>query len=326
MRLPQRILLENRAPTAIDEFYPKRRLDHLLASTALLDTYVDKGNSLPDALLTALENDLHAPREVILYSLAQQAAKDEHARKYKALVDRQKRDGTEKDVAGIVKHVVGRPSDARSNWPYIDSLRAALKKLKVKYDAKKGKRAVFVEQLWLYWRDLRQDKRPAYVGDLNSAAALSAATAPAPAAVQTTTGNTPAAAAPCAALASACSAPGAALAAMVAACAGASTGSAASASPAGGGVQRGTSLDIAARAARLGLEQRVPDRTETEGEDEEHVDSQDLKSLRAAEAQCEDLEVPLDECGGYGGERSCRGRSNDGGTSASSRAYRHPAG
>ena len=67
MRLPQRILLENRAPTAIDEFYPKRRLDHLLASTSLLDTYVDKGNSLPDALLTALENDLHASREVILY-------------------------------------------------------------------------------------------------------------------------------------------------------------------------------------------------------------------------------------------------------------------
>ena len=88
-----------------------------------------------------------------------------------------------------------------------------------------------------------------------------------------------------------------------------------------------TSLDIAARAARLGLEQIVPDRTETEGEDEEHVDSQDLKSLRAAEAQCEDLEVPLVlRCGGYGGERSCRGRSNDGGTSASSRAYRHAAG
>ena len=51
---------------------------------------------------------------------------------------------------------------------------------------------------------------------------------------------------------------------------------------------------MAARAARLGLEQVLPDRTETEGEDEEHVDSQDLKSLRAAEAQCEDLEVPLD--------------------------------
>ena len=84
------------------------------------------------------------------------------------------------------------------------------------------------------------------------------------------------------------------MAAIVAACAGASTGSDASASPAGGGVQSGTSLDIAACAARLGLEQVVPDRTETEGEDEEHVDSQDLKSLRAAEAQCEDLEVPLD--------------------------------
>ena len=74
MRLPQRILPENRAPTAIDEFYPKRQLDHLLASTALLDTYVESStratNSLPDALLTALENDLHASREVILYSLA----------------------------------------------------------------------------------------------------------------------------------------------------------------------------------------------------------------------------------------------------------------
>ena len=51
------------------------------------------------------------------------------------------------------------------------------------------------------------------------------------------------------------------------------------------------------------------DRTETEGGRGARCrDSQDLKSLRAAEAQCEDLEVPLDECGGYGGERSCRGR------------------
>ena len=81
-------------------------------------------------------------------------------RKYKALVDLQKRDGTLASVVRIVEHVIGKPSSTRADWPYVATLKEALRKLKVKHDAKKGKRGTLVQQLYLHWRDLPLARRP----------------------------------------------------------------------------------------------------------------------------------------------------------------------
>ena len=160
MTLNQRILPQNRAPTQVDEFYPKRMMDILVGKSKVLEVYIEGGGKLDDGRLDKLAILLNVTKPTILYDLAERAAKAEHLRKYRQLVDRHKRDGTAAAVKRIVEHVVGKPLGARADWPHIAALKDALKKLKVKHDAKKGKRAVLMEQLFLCWRDLPVDRRP----------------------------------------------------------------------------------------------------------------------------------------------------------------------
>jgi len=126
----------------------------------LLEKFVDSGNTFSTERLEKLERYLWVPRDLVLQDLHQRAAKESHLRLYKELVARHKQDGTLGAVAGIVEHVVGRPEGARADWPTIVALKDVLKKLKVKHDAKRGKRATLMEQLFLFWRDLPIDKRP----------------------------------------------------------------------------------------------------------------------------------------------------------------------
>ena len=90
MRLPERMLEANRAPTAIDEFYAKAIMDKLISDKdqKLLERFVEHGG-LSDDELSRLEVKLNVPRDLVKHDLSERAAKEEHVRKYKALVERQ---------------------------------------------------------------------------------------------------------------------------------------------------------------------------------------------------------------------------------------------
>jgi len=182
--LTQRILPENRAPTAVDEFYPKLMMNALVANPEikLLDKYTDGGNSLSEERIVKIENVLFVEKDIILYDLAERAAKVGHDRAYKALLDRHKTDGTATSVARIVEHVIGKPAGANAGWPFKQQLKEVLVKLKVKHDAKQGKRAVLMEKVYLHWRDLPPDRRPPPCAAATRATAAAAAVVPAAAA------------------------------------------------------------------------------------------------------------------------------------------------
>ena len=73
MRLPERILEHNRASTKVDEFYPKKLMDELIAheALALLETFVEGNNSLSDERYAKLERHLWVKKELVLLAMPQ---------------------------------------------------------------------------------------------------------------------------------------------------------------------------------------------------------------------------------------------------------------
>jgi hypothetical protein len=176
--------LERGGATAIDEWYPKLLLDSLIQQKPVLLTLFTKNhNTLPEEhqgkplrsalckLLCMTELALHA-------ELAERVAKDEYKALYESMKARQENDGTLEYVSAIVKRLVGKPVDARHDWPNVPHLKETIKALpgNVKIPSN-PKRAVLIQLIALTWRNLPEAQRPR---GLVAAAAPAAPAAPLP--------------------------------------------------------------------------------------------------------------------------------------------------
>ena len=105
-------------------------------------------------LLCATELALHA-------ELAERTAKDEYKVLYESMKARQENDGTLDYVSAIVKRLVGKPADARHDWPNVPHLKDTIKALpgNVKISSN-TKRAVLIQLIALTWRNLPEAQRP----------------------------------------------------------------------------------------------------------------------------------------------------------------------
>ena len=118
MRLSERILDANKAPTAVDEFYPKRMIDELLdKGLDLLTKHTDNDGKLPSDLGSELCKFLMVSELDLNYDIAERAAKAQHVAEYKAISKQQKEEGSLGHATLIVKVTTPSPP-----YPYPSSV------------------------------------------------------------------------------------------------------------------------------------------------------------------------------------------------------------
>jgi len=110
-------------------------LDERLADAqlALIDTFLDGGNTLPVDLRDKLCKGMCTDEATLYADLIERIAKMEYARKYKELTNAQKAGGTIAIVAIVVEATIKKPEDASASWPHVGDLKTASDKLKIKY-------------------------------------------------------------------------------------------------------------------------------------------------------------------------------------------------
>ena len=183
MDLAERCSEAGRGATGLDEYYPKVVLDERLADTqlALIDTFLDGGNTLPANLRDELCKGMCTDEATLYADLIERIAKMEYARKYKELANEQKADGTVAIVAIVVEATIKKPEDATASWPHVGDLKTASDQLKIKYP-KGAKRATLLLGLFNFWLALPQERKDALCSPAAAASARQAAAAAAAAA------------------------------------------------------------------------------------------------------------------------------------------------
>ena len=183
-------VLRRGGATAVDEFYPKRIIDAILAADpSLLELFTANYNTLPSPRLKQLTDQLLVDDMALYAHLAECVAKEEYKIQYQELTDRQLADGTFTYVSAIVAGLGCRPLKAGlppPNWPRKEDLTKAIKLLPGKVKIPTGaKRTALIQLIALTWRGLPEQQRPK----------LRTAFAPAPAAAAHAPAHAPALAA-----------------------------------------------------------------------------------------------------------------------------------
>ena len=134
-------MLSRGGATKVDEWYPEKVLDDLIAKvdakaakTALLAglppppkgklllEFTRNHNKLPSKLLESVLALLWADEEPLYAELADRVSKEEYKDRYESMKARQADDGTNVFVLKLVVGLIGKPKDARSDWPYVADL------------------------------------------------------------------------------------------------------------------------------------------------------------------------------------------------------------
>ena len=192
MRLPERIRFENRSPTLIDEFYPKKMIDDILEAGVDVVSMHAEG-TLPSEMFGDLTKVLMVSELELKYDLSERAAKVQHAAEYKAISEKQKTSGHLDRATAIVKALLTKPTrcarcikalattcaHSLAGWPYVPDFKAALEILKLKPPATDVRKATLVAIIMDGWPKLDEGLRQSIQARMQ---AVQARMAPAPAA------------------------------------------------------------------------------------------------------------------------------------------------
>ena len=105
--------------------------------------------------------------ELELYAeLSERVDRAHYKKVYESMKTRQEQDGTLEYVSAIVERLVGKPSDARHDWPNCDHLKDAIKEINKKLPGyvkvpTNPKRGVLIQLIAMTWRNLPPAQRPA---------------------------------------------------------------------------------------------------------------------------------------------------------------------
>jgi len=169
--------------TTVDEWYPEKRLDALIAKIdaqaaaaalnagqppprkgKLLLEFTSNHNSLKSEQLKAVLNLLWVDETTLYAELAERVSKDEYKGIYESMKVQQTCDGTNEFVFKLVEGLIGKPANARSDWPYITDLKLVIEtKLPNVKVPQNPKRAVLIQLIALTWRNLSEAQRPALI-------------------------------------------------------------------------------------------------------------------------------------------------------------------
>jgi hypothetical protein len=108
---------------------------------------------------------------------------EEYKAIYESMKAQQEDDGTNTFVFKLVEGLIGKPANARSDWPYIADLKTVIEKLPNVKVPQNPKRAVLIQLIALTWRNLSDAQRPALTFAVPAVTAAAAAAPPPPAAV-----------------------------------------------------------------------------------------------------------------------------------------------
>eukprot|EP00966_Prymnesium_polylepis_P033276 773930-Prymnesium_polylepis.1 len=140
-------VLRRGGATKVDEWYPEKRLNDLIAKVdakaaaaallagqppppkgKLLRTFAEASadspqNALSPAQLAGVLDELWVDETTLYAELAERVSKEEYKAIYESMKVRQADDGTNAFVFKLVEGLIGKPANARSDWPYITDLK-----------------------------------------------------------------------------------------------------------------------------------------------------------------------------------------------------------
>jgi len=119
-------------------------------------------NALSAAQLAGVLEELWVDETTLYAELAERVSKEEYKAIYESMKVRQEDDGTNAFVFELVEGLIGKPANARSDWPYVADLKTVIeKKLPNVKVPQNPKRAVLIQLIALTWRNLSEALRPA---------------------------------------------------------------------------------------------------------------------------------------------------------------------